>query len=285
MLMPVSESGRTGIQVESHDTGPGIQNVHEALADGDTTSGSLGYGLGSVNRLMDSFDITSKREPPDNGTHIICRRFRRLPTSIMSPGPLTFGVATRAHPLMTVNGDTFVIKQWGTSALVGIIDGLGHGQGAQTAAQTARQYVENHYDQPLTAIFQGTGRACQATRGVVMALARFDWPTSLAAVTLSFCSIGNIEVRVLGRYEPMNFVIRRGVLGGSSPTPVVTEHIWSPDNVMILHSDGISSHWTALNLSELIRTPAPAIAQRLVRELASETDDATVLVVQRKTDK
>ncbi len=58
---------------------------------------------------------------------------------------------------------------------------------------TARQYVESHYDLPLPAIFRGVGRACRATRGVVMALARFDWDQG----RLSFASVGNIEVRVL----------------------------------------------------------------------------------------
>ncbi len=38
-----------------------------------------------------------------------------------------------------------------------------------------RHYVESHFEEPLVAIFRGTGRACRGTRGVVMALARFDW--------------------------------------------------------------------------------------------------------------
>jgi hypothetical protein len=87
---------------------------------------------------------------------------------------MEFGVATRPRTFGAVNGDAFVVKPWARSVLAGIIDGLGHGQFAHRAAQTARQYVESHFDQPLDQIFRGTGRACRATRGVVMALARFD---------------------------------------------------------------------------------------------------------------
>src|SRR5215471_8678078 len=89
--------------------------------------------------------------------------------STQSAMALDCGAATRTHPLMTVNGDAFVLKQWSTGALVGVIDGLGHGQCAHQAAQTAWQYVENHFDQPLGTIFRGAGHVCQATRGVVMA--------------------------------------------------------------------------------------------------------------------
>ena len=85
-------------------------------------------------------------------------------------------------------------------ALVGVIDGLGHGQFAHRAAQTARQYVENHFDLPLDQIFRGVGRACRATRGVVMALARFDWGQG----RLAFASVGNIAVRVFPRGESVS---------------------------------------------------------------------------------
>ena len=53
----------------------------------------------------------------------------------------------------------------------------------------------------------------RATRGVVMALARFDWGKG----RLAFASLGNILVRVFPRAEPFHFVIRRGVIGLNAP--------------------------------------------------------------------
>src|SRR5215831_13492053 len=156
---------------------------------------------------------------------------------------LDCGAATRAHPLMTVNGDAFVLKQWSTGALVGVIDGLGHGQFAHQAAQTAWQYVENHFDQPLGTIFRGAEHVCQVTRGVVMGLARFDWRAPLSAFRLTFASIGNIEAHLLGSSQPVNFIVRRGVIGLHTPVPVITEHHWEPGSVLILHSDGVTTYW------------------------------------------
>jgi len=158
-----------------------------------------------------------------------------------------------------VNGDAFVIKQWGHSALVGLIDGLGHGQWAQRAANTARRYIETHYDQPQEEIFRGTGRACRPTRGVVMAVARFDW----AEEKLTFASVGNIEARFFNNFEPVKTIIRRGIVGLNAPKPVVTEHIWKPFGIMVLHSDGLKTHWRWDDFPKLANESATAVAQGL----------------------
>src|SRR5712664_3535199 len=117
-LRRTEEAGRTGIQIDSEDQGPGIPDVERAIADDFSTSGSLGCGLGAVNRLMDEFDVTSR---PGAGTSIVCKRWLRLAVPPPSARRLLFGVASRPCTLMGVNGDTFVIQEWGESALVGVI--------------------------------------------------------------------------------------------------------------------------------------------------------------------
>ncbi len=191
------------------------------------------------------------------------------------PCPLAFGVATRPRQPGAVNGDAFVVKQWAESALVGVIDGLGHGQFAHRAAQAARQYVESHFDLPLDQIFRGAARACRATRGVVMALARFDW----GRARLAFASVGNIEVRVFPSSEPFHFSIRRGIVGLNAPNAVVTEHPWPPGHLLVLHSDGLRTHWGWKDFPGLASQPAAALAQEFLRRLATKEDDATVIVV------
>lgn len=294
-LAPSDEDQRVGIRIESHDRGPGMANVERAMTDGFSTTGSLGYGLGTINRLMDEFHITSQL---GQGTFILCKRWRRADPLPAAPCPLEFGIATRPYPGMEVNGDAFIINRWGTSALIGVIDGLGHGQFAHLAAETARQYVEAHYDQPLEALFRGVARVCRATRGVVMALARFNFGFLVAdsrmnnsaplrskienrifEIQLSFASLGNVEVRVFGNTEPMNFTIRRGVLGGSAPNVVVTEHRWDLSSLMVLHSDGLRTHWLWEDFPGLAAQSAEAIAQQLLSALAKDEDDATVIVV------
>ena len=275
-LAPVDDGGRVGIQIESHDRGPGIVDVEQAIKDGFSTADSLGYGLGTVNRLMDQFDITSQRGA-GAGTTIVCTRWLRVDKPFLSCCPLEFGTATRAYPTMPVNGDTFVIERWGTSALVAVIDGLGHGHYAHRAAQAARQYIETHVDQPLDAIFRGVGRTCRATRGVVMALVRFDFAGN--DIRFSFASVGNIETRVFGGPSRQQFIVPRGIVGGNAPHPRVTEHRWDPGTVLVLHSDGVTSHWGLADFPDLLRESPETMAPRLLRRLAKDNDDATIVVI------
>ncbi len=271
-LAPLREGERIGLEIQAHDTGPGMADVEQALGDRYSTAGTRGAGLGAVNRLMDELNITSR---PRSGTHVVCRKWRRQYRPRLKPCPLAFGVATRPQSFGQLNGDAFVVCQWDETSLVGIIDGLGHGQFAHRAAQTARQYVESHFDLPLEQIFRGTGRACRATRGVVMALARFDWGQG----RLHFASIGNILVRVFPRLEPFHFVIRRGVIGLNAPGAVVTEHAWPPDHVLVLHSDGVSAHWGWGDFPGWQDRPAAAMAEDLLQAKAKAEDDASVIVV------
>lgn len=65
------DSARTGLRIESHDTGPGIADPAQALQDGYSTAGSLGGGLGAVQRLMDDFQFDSTPE----GTQIVAHKW------------------------------------------------------------------------------------------------------------------------------------------------------------------------------------------------------------------
>ncbi len=134
-LTPLAANTHAGIQIESRDAGPGIPDIDAALADGFSTSGTLGTGLGAVNRLMDEFDIVSH---PGAGTLITCRRWVRSEPPPAVGSPLSIGLASRPRPGLTVNGDSFVVKQWNNSVLVGVIDGVGHGEPAHRAAEAAR---------------------------------------------------------------------------------------------------------------------------------------------------
>jgi len=68
-LAPVATAQGRGLQVESHDVGPGIAALSQALEDGFSTGGGLGHGLPAVQRLMDEVVITTG----PHGTRIVAR--------------------------------------------------------------------------------------------------------------------------------------------------------------------------------------------------------------------
>ena len=273
-LAPLKDGPKTGLQVESRDTGPGMTNLEQAVGDGFSTGHSLGYGLGTVNRVMDEMRVQSPAGP-EGGTRIICCRWLKAEPSSQAVCPVSFGVATRPLPGSKINGDAFFVKNWGSGALAAVIDGLGHGQYAHRPANKARNYLGNHYDQPLDNLFLGVSRECVATRGAVMAVARFR----LNPLGLSFASVGNIEARLFGSPQDTRFPVRRGILGLKAPRPLVSERPWGRGYGLVMHSDGLSSHWGWQDFPGLWEMPPQTAAQRLLHALAKEHDDATVVVV------
>lgn len=266
---------RNGIEIEADDHGPGIADVQKCFADGYSTAGSLGYGLGAVNRLMDEVSIRSSAGP---GTRIICRKWMRPASEPVVPRLWDVGVMTRSRGFARENGDAFIVKRQNNQLLVGVIDGLGHGELARAAAVAAQDYVERHDDLPLDKIFLGASRACRATRGVVMALARFSSPSKM-----SFASLGNVEARVCGSRERVAFVVRRGIVGVDEAHVSAQEINWESQWVLILHTDGLRTHWQWDDFPGLGREPAKEIAARLMRGLAGSNDDATILAVKSES--
>ena len=59
--------GRKGIRLIASDSGPGIKDIEQAMAEHYSTGGTLGLGLSGVKRMMDDFAITSQ---PGQGTRV-----------------------------------------------------------------------------------------------------------------------------------------------------------------------------------------------------------------------
>lgn len=60
LLGAVADASRRGVVVTAHDSGPGIAQVEQAMQDGFSTRGGLGFGLSGARRLVDEFEIESK---------------------------------------------------------------------------------------------------------------------------------------------------------------------------------------------------------------------------------
>jgi len=74
LIRLVQNSHQSGIVIVASDEGPGIQDIHQAMRDGFSTSGSLGLGLPGVRRLMDEFEIVSQ---PGQGTTVTVKKWKR----------------------------------------------------------------------------------------------------------------------------------------------------------------------------------------------------------------
>jgi hypothetical protein len=72
--------------------------------------------------------------------------------------------------------------------------------------------------------------------------------------------------------------VRRGIVGLNAPKPVPVEHPWTAETLLIMHSDGLHTHWNWSDFGELQAAPPAVIANRLLSKLGKLDDDATVIV-------
>jgi serine/threonine-protein kinase RsbT len=70
----LEDGGRSGIEIQFVDKGPGIADIRRAMEEGYTTGGGLGMGLPGARRLMDEMDIQST---VGKGTVVTVRKWRR----------------------------------------------------------------------------------------------------------------------------------------------------------------------------------------------------------------
>ncbi|MCX5387363.1 ATP-binding SpoIIE family protein phosphatase [Streptomyces sp. NBC_00083] len=95
-----------GVEVISVDGGPGMADIPAALRDGMSTSGTLGIGLGAVQRLADSFSLHSQ---PGNGTIQLARFWPRPAQSAVVREPVVEGI-TRPISGEQICGDAWAAR-------------------------------------------------------------------------------------------------------------------------------------------------------------------------------
>jgi serine/threonine-protein kinase RsbT len=72
-LEALNDGMKRGLRLAFEDEGPGIEDIGQALQDGFTTGNGLGLGLGGARRLVNEFDIQSKRGA---GTRVVITRWK-----------------------------------------------------------------------------------------------------------------------------------------------------------------------------------------------------------------
>ncbi|MGH3179943.1 MAG: ATP-binding protein, partial [Streptosporangiaceae bacterium] len=128
LLLCVNRDGQSpGIDMVTIDAGPGVRDVSAAVRDGHSTAGTLGVGLGAIQRLADFADLYSR---PGRGTSLVAR-FLAVPAGGTTP----WG-AGLVRPITgeTECGDAYGAVQAGGEVTAVLCDGLGHGPLAAAAA-------------------------------------------------------------------------------------------------------------------------------------------------------
>jgi anti-sigma regulatory factor (Ser/Thr protein kinase) len=259
------------LEILAIDRGPGMEDVERCLRDGYSTAGTSGTGLGAVARLSTIFDIFSV---PSRGT-VVMSRARARPKEISGIGGPQFGAICVALAGEIECGDIWRIADHGTTLSVMVADGLGHGAPAAVAARAAaRVFGERPFDEPAK-VMQNLHEGLIMGRGAVAACAHLQ----VEAARVEYAGIGNIYGALVGKERSRGMVSYNGTLGVQAQRTRQFTYEWPREEIVIMHSDGLSARW---NLSEhpgLFSHHPAIIAAVLYRDMARKRDDATVVVV------
>ena len=260
---------RSGIEILALDKGPGMVNVTQSLRDGYSTAGSPGTGMGAMRRLARWFDLHSDPK----GTGVLAEVWSGRMSEGKSPDSMDMGVVCRAKRNEVVCGDG-----WGTASLPGrililVVDGLGHGLGAATAAQEAIRIFRSNPQYSPARIVEAAHAALRSTRGAVLGIAEID----LAQKLVRYAGVGNISGVIVSDGSSRHLVSTNGTVGQDVRKVQEFSYPFPTDAVLVLHSDGLTSHWNLSNYPGLLRKAPGLIAGILYRDYQRGSDDVTVV--------
>jgi anti-sigma regulatory factor (Ser/Thr protein kinase) len=275
LIRRLGTDGMDGVEVLSLDKGPGMSNVARSMEDGYSTAGSPGMGLGAVQRAARAVDIYSQ---PGQGTVVVARVFAHRRSD--DTGSQSVGVVRQAKAGEPVCGDNWIVRRFPGGWVCAVADGLGHGviaSDAATAIITAVRGAPLHFS-PVQ-ILEAAHQAAKPTRGAAFGVAVFDQ----AAGVVRFTGIGNIAAVVVTGDERRHLVSQNGIVGHEYRKASEFSQAWRAQSVLVLHSDGIGTHWDLGRYPGLLSRDPSVIAGVLYRDFTRGRDDATVVVLKDST--
>jgi anti-sigma regulatory factor (Ser/Thr protein kinase) len=297
-ITPLSMRAQPGIEILAIDRGPGMSNPSDGFQDGHSTAGTLGTGLGAVRRLSSVFDISSQ---PGKGTVILSQLFeekldpaltggaenRPNPSRLSHPAPAVrpgigtvtrasfcVGLTTRALAGEPVCGDAWAVRFRDDAALLMVADGLGHGLLAAEASAAAAGAFYGSKEESAEGLVQTIHRALRSTRGAAVSVARIDFRES----RVRFAGLGNVAGVVVAGGKLHTMVSHSGTAGHEARQIREFQYPWTPDGLIVMHSDGLSAHWDLASFPGLVHRHPSVISGVLYREAARDRDDACVMV-------
>ena len=183
------------------------------------------------------------------------------------------GIAKRALNDNPFCGDECGCWQNGSKTILCMVDGLGHGEHAHTAAKAAVNYVAGHYSEPLVDIFSSCDKEIRNTRGVAMGICLIDEEKH----TLTFAGISNIRAMIFGdRARSMSS--QYGIVGGGYRKLVPETVPLEPGRLVVMFTDGLPETIRLTGYDEELRRDPQKLAQRILDDCCLGSDDAAVLV-------
>ena len=254
------------------DHGPGMSDTAKMMADGVSSSSTMGMGLGSINRMSDEFEIYSQK---GWGTILLSRIYHTSQKTKRMALPVVIRPLVICMPGQQKSGDGIYHKLTDQYLKILVADGLGHGEEANRAVNEAVSAFKTCPYHSPSEIIRFMHSSIRKTRGMVAAVVVYDFKIK----TWKVAGVGNISVRLQDFMAMKNILSYNGIVGHNIPNTINDQELSSSDYPMItLCSDGIKSRWEMNRLPGIARTDLTIQAAAVYKDFARQTDDMTILI-------
>ena len=279
VLRAIDINGATGVDILALDRGPGMVNVGASMRDGHSTAGSAGTGLGAVRRLSAAFDLSSA---PGKGCAVFSRLWRDEPPGPAAAGHVALNLGAVCLPVTGEQacGDAWAMRvgeRAEEATRFMLADGLGHGPDAACAANLAVAIFEKNALRSPGEILRLIHEGLRGSRGAAVAVAEVSG-AALTPRVVRYAGVGNISGLILGAEASHNMASYNGTAGLEVHKIEEFVYPWPQNGMLVLHSDGVATHWALEDYPGLAQRHPALIAGVLYRDFERPRDDSTVLV-------
>ena len=270
----LQESEGQGLEIAAIDRGPGM-DLQRCLADGFSTGGTPGTGLGAVRRLSDSFDAYSLPSGSIAVARVLATGEARRPTG---PAVLQIGAVCLPKTGEEISGDAWAATTMaGGRTLIIVADGLGHGPLAADASNAALAAFRDEAPSGRgpADILTEIHRRLRSTRGAAVAIAEI----SPASEELRYAGLGNVAATVISGGSRRGLVSHNGIAGGTPALPRELSYPFAPQSLLVMASDGLGTHWDLGRYAGAATHHPAVVSSLLCRDFSRGRDDLTVVAV------
>jgi anti-sigma regulatory factor (Ser/Thr protein kinase) len=261
-----------GVEVVAIDAGPGIPDIALSRTNGHSTAGSLGHGLSTIERQSDFFQLYTL----PGGTITLARVWRTASDRSPQLPRYEVGAVQVSRVNEDVCGDDWDWRMRDDRLSVMVADGLGHGLPAHDASRAAIVTFRREHELPPARVIEDVHGALRATRGAAVAMIAIDPDRGIA----KYAGVGNISgVLLNANGTRQSLISQNGTAGHTIPRLQEYTYPVAPRSILVMHSDGLGTHWDLAAYPGL-RTRHPSIiAATLYRDFSRKRDDVTVIVI------
>ena len=270
-----AEGEADGMEILALDKGPGIPDVALSRRDGYSSSGTLGHGLGAIERQADEIEIYTQ----PTGTIVAARLWRKRAAASPTRPRYEVSAVQVSKDGEAVCGDDWAWRQRDGRLAIFVADGLGHGLAAHEAATAATRVFTAGHELPPGRLVEDVHGALRPTRGAAVASLAVD----LERRTATFAGLGNIGSVLLLPSGARHSMVSRNGTAGHIASKVQEYHYPVPAGaILVMFSDGLGTQWDLRAYPGLLQRSASLIAGVLYRDFSRRKDDVTVVVARER---